>query len=294
PFIKDIIDEAIHYGVHWKRYHIRIITAAEGFSEKFREYISKKAGLKNMFRDFVNIYGSVELGTMAHETETANIIRNRAMKNKKLFKALFRQATKIPTLAQYHTELTYFEERDGEVYGYGYGSSIPLLRYRLYDSGGVFSFEKMHRICKEYGLDIVKECDSKFTHLPFVYVYERSDFVAILYGIQIYPEFVRHALLHRSLHNIVTGKFTMTTKTDNRFDQYLEINVELQKNIKTAQNISKLIVERVFQLLRVKSSEFKELTNNMSNKELVKIILWDYEYLTYFKVGTKQIWTVKS
>ena len=74
--------------------------------------------------------------------------------------------------------------------------------------------------------------------LPLVYVYERVDFSTTLYGLQIYPETVREALLSGGLPKHLTGKFTMYTKFSNKQDQYLDLNLELRKKKKFPKNNS--------------------------------------------------------
>jgi phenylacetate-CoA ligase len=68
PFMKDVVDEAKLHGINWHHYNVKMVFAAEAFSEKFREYIMRKVGMKNPYRDTMNIYGSADLGTMASET----------------------------------------------------------------------------------------------------------------------------------------------------------------------------------------------------------------------------------
>src|SRR3989344_1320276 len=139
PFIKDVLDEGKGYGVDWKDYEIKILTAAEGYSEKFREDLARKAGVKNMLNDIVNIYGTVEFGTMAHETALSNLIRHLATQNKRLFKRLFPEAGNIPTLCQYYPQFVYFEEVEvagkREIIRTGDGCAILLIRSRFTDLG---------------------------------------------------------------------------------------------------------------------------------------------------------------
>jgi phenylacetate-CoA ligase len=55
PFMKDVVDEAHLHGIVWSRFDIRMVFAAEGFSEAFRDYMMKKTGMKNPYRDTMNI-----------------------------------------------------------------------------------------------------------------------------------------------------------------------------------------------------------------------------------------------
>ena len=100
PFIKDIVDEAPSRGINLKKNNPRLIFAAEAFTEKFRDYIVKKAGVNSALLDTMNIYGSADIGAMAFETPLSIFIRRLSLKNKKLFDALFNSTNKTPTLAQ--------------------------------------------------------------------------------------------------------------------------------------------------------------------------------------------------
>lgn len=297
PFIKDIIDDAPAYGIDWGKYNIKIFTAAEGYSEEFKNYIAKKTGVKNLLTDIINLYGTVELGTMAHETALTNLIRKIANENPKVKKELFHHRSTLPTLAQYYPYLTYFEEINGEIIGSGF-VSMPLLRYSFPDVGGIISFNKMKSRLKIIGIDIIKEAkkyriDQKILKLPFVYVYERADFIVSLYGIQIYSDMIHPILIDKKLNKFLTGKFAMSIKYNTKQNQYLEINVELQKNQKSNKNLSNLVLKEIINNLQIRSSEFRELSNHMENRLLLKIIFWPYEHQQYFKPGIKQKWVLK-
>jgi phenylacetate-CoA ligase len=306
PFIKDVLDEGKDYGINWRDYEIKILTAAEGFSERFREYLAKKAGLKNMLSDIINIYGTVELGTMAHETALSNLIRHLATKNKKLFKTLFPEATNIPTLAQYYPHLVYFEEVeiDGkkEVVGTGYGTHIPLIRYRFKDLGGVIPYEVMIEKLSACGIDIKKEMKrykikASIFPLPFIYVYARSDFSVSLYGIVLYPEYLRDIISDKFLENNITGRFVMTVGYDREYNQFLEINVELQKGVLENRKLYRAVQQSALELLLKYSTEYNHLYYSSSTYQrrlLPKIVFWPYNHPLYFARTGKQPWVKKT
>src|SRR3989344_2273842 len=296
PFIKDVLDSGPDYGIKWKDYAIKILTAAEGYSEDFRMYIAKKAGIKNPISDIINIYGTVELGTMAHETALANLIRHLALKNKKLFKILFPKATNIPTLAQFHPDIVWFEENHGELLASGFGSSIPLLRYQFNDLGGVIYFEEMLEKLKSCNVDIFKEMKDRgikndIFKLPFVYLYARSDLAVVFRGANIYPGEISNALDKQILSRFITGRFTMIRKEDKQMDQCLELNIELKKGVKRSNKIIHLIVDEFINDLRESNSEYSYLYNMEGREKLSpRVILWPYQHPQYFKSIGKQKW----
>ena len=99
PLVKDVIDRAISEEVDFTKLNIRILLAAEAFTENFRDYLAEKTCLKNPCLDTMNIYGSADIGTMAVETPASILIRRLAMKDKRLFADIFSANDKTPTLA---------------------------------------------------------------------------------------------------------------------------------------------------------------------------------------------------
>lgn len=303
PFIKDVLDEGESYGISWGDYCIRILTAAEGFSEKFREYLAKKAGVQNMFRDIINIYGTVEFGTMAHETTLGNIIRHLAVKNKKLFKTLFPEAANIPTLCQFYPYLYYFEEVeiDGrrEVICTGYGTQMPLIRYRFKDLGGVIPYETMMEKLATCGVDIKQEMKRHdldlriIKRLPFVYVWARSDFSVVFRGANIYPEEIRNILDDRKLNKFITGRFTMLRKENYSLKQILEINIELSKGTEKTKRLKRLLQNAIVEGLQKNNAEFQDVYKSAPAKAIPAIILWPYQHSKYFNRTGKQPWVRK-
>src|SRR3989344_971003 len=297
PFIKDVIDQAGKKGIRWGDYNLKILTAAEGYSEKFRDYIIKKASIKNPLLDIVNIYGSVELGTMAHETPLANLIRRMANRDSKVFREIFPRAQRMPTLAQYYPHMIYFEEVNGEVLGSGYGSSIPLLRYRFPDMGGVIPFDTMLRKLNNIGVDIISEAQkfkiqNTILKLPFVYVEGRSDYHAKLRLHDVYPEIIRDALINNKLNKFLTGKFAMLVKNDRKQNQYLEINIETKIGQKITKDAQKTAHRRIIEAMGSKISGPGGHPDFLGETGVVQLVFWPAEHPLYFKSGAKQKWII--
>jgi phenylacetate-CoA ligase len=298
PFIKDAIDDGLASGLDWKKYQLGFIFSAEAFTEKFRDYIIRKAGLKNAYKDTLNHYGTVDLGTMSHETPLSVLLRRLGVKNKKLYQALFSQVQKQPTLTQFVPELFYFEV-EGDDLICSAASGLPLVRYDLKDRGGIFTLSEINRKFTALGFNILekaKEAGIQKTiwNLPFVYVYERRDLSTTLYGLNVYPETVRGALQNRKVEKAVTGKFTMLTKFDQNLDQYLEINVELKAKIKPTARLKKLVTLLIVDKLRLENSEYRKLYQEIPGRALPKIVFWPYEDSLYFRSGGKQKWVIKN
>ena len=298
PFIKDVLDEGKIRNIDWKKYKIKVLTAAEGYSERFRDYIARETEVKNRFKDIINMYGTVELGTMANETALGNLIRNIASDNKEVFNELFGDATNIPTLAQYYPHIIHFEEENGEIVASSFGSSIPLIRYSFSDLGGVIKFDDMIERLKKVGIDIKKEAkkyniDKGIFKLPFVWLYSRSDLAVVFRGANIYPEEIRSALGNRNIARFVTGRFTMIRKEDKKLSQILEINVEMQKDLEESREISSKVQDAVINELRANNSEFNNEYTSHPRKATPKIILHKFQSKRYFASQGKQKWVDK-
>ncbi len=296
PFVKDILDEAEFEGIDLKALNLRLFFAAEAFSERFRDYLAKKVGMKNVYRDTLNIYGTADIGAMAFETPTTILIRRLAMKDKKLYSRIFGDVQKTPTLAQYNPAFVSFEAPKGEILLTGY-SAMPLVRYAVGDRGGVHTYLDLRDIFAEAGINLEKEARLKkvpLYELPFVYVYERSDLATTLYGLQIYPEYLRDVMLSDSVQHYCTGKFQIATKYDESENQYLEINIEQKRGVGSVPSpfIKKMetIVKTAF---REKSSEFRELSSFVNGRPLFKLVFRAVGDPEYFPAGIKQKWVKK-
>lgn len=297
PFIKDIIDEAEDRRLDLKKLKLRLLCAAEPFTEKFRDYLVAKTGV-NRWSDASNIYGTADLGTMAMETPTSVLIRTLATKNDNLFKEIFGDINKTPTLTQYIPDRISFDtENNGELIITG-DNSIPLIRYAIGDHGGTYTFDELTAKLKKFDIDLVKEAtmhgiSSSSIKLPFVYVYERVDLSTTLYGLQVYPEPLREVFLTDNFEKYFTGKFTLETNYTRSQNQYLYINIELKPrkvvNAKARASLLKALIKQ----LETKNSEYRELHAMLGKRAWPKLVFWPNGDHKYFKPGIKQRWVNK-
>lgn len=298
PFIKDIIDEAIEAEIPLTKYRIAVIFAAEAFSEQFREYICKKAGIHNLLTDTMNIYGSADIGSMAFETPLSILVRRLAIKTPALFADIFGDITKTPTLAQFDPSFVAFEEVEGQVVISG-NSAMPLVRYALGDQGGVRSFSTIEALALTHGIVLKDEMaaagiSSELSKLPFTFVFERSDLSTTLYGLQIYPETIREVLQREEYAAYITGRFTLLTVFDEKQDQYLEINIELRRDVEATTPPSLDISVELLKNLKLKNGEFKELYAFLGSRAEPRLQFLPYEDPRYFRRDAKQKWVVKT
>jgi phenylacetate-CoA ligase len=295
PFVKDIIDEAPERGIKIKDMNVRFVFAAEAFTEKFRDYISKKVNIANPYLDTMNIYGSADIGTMAYETPLSILVRKCAVKKPNLFKSIFSDINKTPTLAQYNPYFISFDTTaSGEILLTG-DNSIPLVRYAIGDHGGTFSFSQLVNILADNRISLYKLAkdqgiENYIYQLPFVYIYERTDLSTTLYGLQVYPETIREVLLNRPFSGFLTGKLTLVSRYDKEQNQYLEINIELRKEKNISSAFKKALLSEIVTNLREKNSEYRELSNFLKGRASPRLIFWPAEHPEYFKPGIKQKW----
>jgi phenylacetate-CoA ligase len=301
PFMKDIVDEAAENGVTWHDFNIKMVFAAESFSEKFRDYILKKTGMTNIYRDTASVYGSADLGTMAMETPIAILIRRLVLKGtpaaERLYRKLFGEAGRLPTLAQYIPSYINFETVGKNVYLSG-DNAMPLVRYEIGDNGGTHYFAEVEKMFAEEGIDLRAEVRKvgiadTIAELPFVYIYERTDLSTKLYGAIIYPEYIKHGLQHDDLEDYVTGKFTMFTKHDNKQNEFLEINVELKKGVTASPPLQKIVAERIHTALTTQSAEHANNFSMLKDKVKPRLVFWPHEHPIHFSLGAKQKWVKK-
>jgi len=294
PFLKDIVDQSQSEGVELKKLRVRFMFAAEAVTEEVRDYLAKAAGVKDICRDFMNVYGSADMGAMADEDCTSILIKRLIRNSEGISNDLFSSINKTPTLAQYNPEFINFESVGGEILLTG-DSAIPLVRYSIGDNGGVYTHDELTTKLKNSGIDVsaeivkrgLQECASQ---LPFVFIYERIDFSTSLYGLNIYPEWIKKAIVSSDMSHYSSGKFTMTTKYDEDNNQYLEVNIELKKNIRVSELAKRKAVHTLISHLMHSSSEYRELLHQLKDRAHPRVVFWTSEDSLYFQPGIKQKW----
>ena len=297
PFLKDILDDGARAGIDWKAFNIGFVFSAEVFTEKFRDYALKTTGANDVLRATLNHYGTVDLGTMAHETPESIMIRRRLVDEGKLG-LIFPESHRQPTFAQYNPELFYFESIDHNLLCTSY-SGLPLIRYNLKDYGGVWSRAELHEALLQNDIDVADDAhktgiEDTLWNLPFVYVYERNDFSVSYYAFLLYPDTIRRALQRDELTDAITGKFSMNVDYNDNGRQQLNVHIELKYGVAKSERLRNTIRKLLHLTLTKESSEYRE-TFRVVGKEVAPIVhLWDYEDITYFRPGTKQKWVIKG
>lgn len=296
PFLKDILDDGIREGINWKKHNVGFVFSAEAFPETFRDYVFDVAGIKDHFRSTLNHYGTVDLGTMAHETAESIMIRRHLVKKDQLG-LLFPETLRQPTFAQFNPELFHFEAQDNNLFCTAY-SGLPLVRYDLKDYGGVLTRREVHEKLADAGYNVDEHLAKNSLqntrwNLPFVYVYERNDFSVSYFAFQIYPDTIRRTLHQPEFSKDITGKFTMLVDYNDEGKQRFNIHCELKHGKTSTPELKKALVEALHERLLKESSEYRETDKTVGQDIRPLVHLWPYEDLQYFRPGTKQKWVLK-
>lgn len=296
PFLKDILDDGRRQGIDWKSYNLGFVFSAEAFTEKFRDFVFKSCGITDLYKSTLNHYGTVDLGTMAHETPESVLIRRKLVSDDSLH-LLFPEPRRQPTLAQFNPELFYFEEENHNLFCTAF-SGLPLVRYDLKDYGGIISRQDIHQRLGLAGFNVDKHLQQEALeetawNLPFVYIYERNDFSVSYYAFLIYPDMVRRALQADQVAEYITGKFTMLTDYDEVGRQKLHIHIELLHNLQPSDELSLFLRNHIHDQLIQESSEYRETVKMVGEEAMPVMHLWQYEDPTYFRSGAKQKWVIK-
>jgi phenylacetate-CoA ligase len=296
PFLKDILDDGIRAGIDWQKLNLGFVFSAEAFTEQFRDYVTNIVKPENELLYTLNHYGTVDLGTMSHETPESIYLRRKLLAEDKL-DALFPEKQRQATFTQYNPELFYFDEVENNLFCTAY-SGLPLVRYDLKDYGGIMTRQEIYdklNISPEKHLSEMTKLGLNDTlwNLPFLYVYERNDFSVSYYAFLIYPDMVRRALQTSQFNKLLTGKFTMLVDYNKEGRQKLHINCEMKHGVKNSDGLNHKVREALHDNLVKESSEYRETVGLVSDEAKPVIKLWDYEDPTYFRAGTKQKWVIK-
>lgn len=301
PFIKDVLDKGVEEGINWKTYNLKIMLAAEGITEGFRKHITRTGKLRNPYSDISNIYGTVELGTMAYEGGLTYLIRELIALHPSLQQDLIGEKGRMPTIAQYHPYLTHFEELNGELFGTGYGSAIPLVRYRFPDKGGVISFSQMIAKFNQHGIDLLRLAKEKglsesILHLPFVFVFERPNNTITFRGANIYADQIKDVIDRTHYSHLFTGRFSIEKNETRLLKQKWIIHLELMNGVKPLKTDAAMVSKEVVAHLLKINTEFLDQYNSKRTGIAPVVKLYSHADKRFFSRIGKQPWVsqVKS
>jgi phenylacetate-CoA ligase len=285
PFLKDLIDEGARDGFEWARHQLGIVLAGEVFSESWRSLVCERMGASDPARASASLYGTADGGVLANETPLSITIRRFLAEQPEAARELFGEA-RLPTLCQFDPSHRYFEQEPDASLLFSAAGSVPLVRYKILDRGGVIPFPRMLAFLKEYGFS---PDASPIRELPFVYVFGRSSFAVSLYGANVYPENIAAALEQRTFASLVTGKFVLQILLDAELDASLGITVELADGVAVDAGLADALADAISDTLQRLNSEFANYVPVERRRPSVSLLpQGDAEY---FPVGVKHRYT---
>lgn len=277
-FMKDVLETGNEEGIQWSKKRMKLMFCSEGFSEEWREYVLNLIKPSLGSENIVSTYGSSELLLMAYETP-ASIALKHAIEKDKNAKAELLRRWSPSNLFQYNPFFRYIESVKDELL-FTSASGIPLIRYNLHDMGRIIPAEQVKRVFPKL---------KPQWQLPFLALGGRSDYAVVFYAANIYPEHIRQALDFKPFLNKITGKFVMRKDYTKKMEEFLEINVELRKEIHFDASLARIIQKHTFDHLQKVNMEYLDMSSRHVGKAraIPRIKLWPYQHERYFRLGLK-------
>jgi len=232
--MKKILEEGKKIGIDWRRLNLKLWLGGEGFTKNWQEYILKEIGGEENLNTLVNVYGTADAGGIAFGSPLVNAITDIALRDEKLFQALFGKIYKFPSLGQ-NNPLAYFVEEINGRLVITYRGGIPLIRYNTKDEGRIFPYENMMRILKEDNYDLIDflrkrgYSKEKIWRWPFISISDRAGNVISIVGANVYPENIQAALYTKETEDI--NSFRLKVDTDEKGNVHFYIFVEIKKGL---------------------------------------------------------------
>ncbi|MBI2989911.1 MAG: hypothetical protein HYY51_01845 [Candidatus Magasanikbacteria bacterium] len=269
PFLKDVVEKAREKGLPLETYNIKFVFAAESFPEKWRDLLGSLSGTEDIEKNAINIYGSADLGFMAHETPFTIGLRRCLLGNSEFSGMFGYESGFVPPLFQYHPWDHFFEEQNGELLCSA-DAGIPLLRYNIKDRGMIIPFKDLEQ-SKFLSPELLA---SPHWRLPVVGLLGRSGQYATIYGLNVFPEHIREILAEDELKIHLSGKFFMATRYEG-VHQILELHLELIFGRETNEVRKEDLTAHIIRYLEALNLEYKKLRSVVGEKAEPR--LWLYE-----------------
>lgn len=279
-FIKDVIETGKTEKINWSKLNLGLFFCSEGFSEEWRDYVAKEAGMEVGTNRIVSTYGCSEMLLIGTETPLALSLRRKASKDSKYKEELLGNGA-LPSVFQYNPLFRYIEEVKENLV-FTTASGIPLIRFNLQDGGKILPYSKVAN-----SLNVDKAVIKESWKLPFISLKGRSDHTIIFYAANIYPEHIHAALHKQSFFKQLTGKFTMKKGYKKNMDEFLEVHVETKIGAKLSEKLNKSIQVSIVRTLEKLNIEYVFLQGNLGKDLTPQVVLHPYQAEPFFKPGLK-------
>jgi phenylacetate-CoA ligase len=175
PFLADVVDTGLARGLAWPKYRIKLICGGELFSEEWRTLVGERAGMRDPCRSSAALYSTADAGVLGVETPLSICIRRFLARTPAAARDLFGEA-EPPTLVQYDPFSRFLEVQHSMLLVTG-DSGVPLVRYHLGDTGGLFQYEHLLGSLARWDFDplaaLERSGDVTIRRLPFAYRFGR-------------------------------------------------------------------------------------------------------------------------
>ncbi|MDD5566954.1 MAG: hypothetical protein PHH01_02050 [Patescibacteria group bacterium] len=283
-FVKDIVDESKRVGINIEALSLKVLVGGEVFTEQWREYIYNNAKMKDRYKDITSVLGSSEGGIVGMETPLCVFIREKCYL-KILSKQEIFESDHLPSIVQYNPMAKFIETINKEIVLTNAGG-LPLVRYNTRDEGGVIEYDNMiaHLEKNNITKDIISKNLSGVSlwTFPFVYLFGRTNIMATLYAVNVYPENIKPALYCEEFSGLLTGRFAMKTSETKESNQYLEIFVELSPGQFPSDNLRTNIENKIINQIKSLNSEFNKMINSVNRKNIIRVNLKEFQNKEYF------------
>jgi phenylacetate-CoA ligase len=221
-FMKEVVEYGLAQSIVWQYLPVTIIVGGEWISESYRRYIENIVGPQRLFSSM----GMAELGlNYFFETEQTMLLRKMLVKDKRLLKALFGDASFYPMLFSYDERSIVVETVDtpGEYPGSIVLTTadpdrvLPLIRYKSGDKGTVLTWSAINRLLKGLGYGAFDD-----TGLPVLAHFGRGRHIS-----GIYPERIKEILYSSDeIASVTTGNFFLRRQSG-----VIDLEVQLRDGV---------------------------------------------------------------
>ena len=280
PILKEVVHQVCQHQDVIDVTKLRLVCAGQAFTENWRDYLLNKLGGMVNKPAIMSVYGSSDAGLMGFETLLSIQIRRFLARQHDITQYFFGDE-RLPSLYVYDPRTIFLESPAGELC-FTINNGAPLIRYNIKDRGGVIPYQQMISLMRQHLPDSQDWISNNCGAFPFVYIFGRDRFMAKVYGLPIYSEYVQQALNHASLAPYVTGNFVLENVEDDDHNILLVCRVELEQGIKAEAELQKTMSEIFIQEFITLSPLYKNILGIMGEKAKPHIILYDYQDPQYF------------
>ncbi|MFA5928637.1 MAG: hypothetical protein WC838_05010, partial [Candidatus Margulisiibacteriota bacterium] len=250
PFLTKLIESGKEEGINWQDYKINLLTGGEGFVEGWRSYMQSILGPEALI---YSAYGASDLDiAVANENSLTVRLLQMAFRYKEVRQKLF-GGDRMPSFfgqwdpIRYHiTERTTPEKKQELVFTITSPNVVlPKIKYCIGDEGGVISYQqflqKLQELSKQDNLNkklkglimilidnIERKKDLDVLHIPFLFIFGRSDGTISIDGANIYPSDIQAAIYSDPEMAGSINSFLMEIKPNANMMPEFHLHIELR------------------------------------------------------------------